>query len=119
MSTATSPAHTPTPWRIGQGANSNRHFTDIVGPIPPQPPKGVKLAELVASGVKIEDAALIVRAVNSHAELVAALDKIVADSLLMPANQSPQSIADFNASLVVTARSIARAALASAKGVQS
>lgn len=124
MNNATKPAaHTPTPWiqgvpsrgayqktspdklwQVGLEAESNPDdLKAVYGP-------DVAVAFGPTQAIAEANAALIVRAVNSHAELVTALERIVSDSLLMPVNQSPQIIADFNASLVITARSIARAA---------
>lgn len=69
MSTATKTAHTPTPWDIE--TKGSKHFIDGAD--------GLTVAYIDRAGVRptkeIEaNAALIVRAVNSHAELVAALE---------------------------------------------
>ena len=62
LSNAAQPMHTPTPWRVGDAGHT------IFGP-----PNGKPSPETVATMKDRDNAALIVRAVNSHEALVEAI----------------------------------------------
>lgn len=90
--------HTPPPWQINPFNSSQICDRDVSG-------RGCMTLASMRGGTKVErqaNAAVIVRAVNAHDDLVAALQAIASDENIM--------------STTTWARTIARAALAKAKG---
>lgn len=104
-----SAAHTPTPW---QQLNDNRIYVSYPSCI--QKDHCSLIATVPDTHIGDRNAAFIVRACNSHAQLVAALEEIVRQTNLLPAHLTPEAVADFNAAVVVTVRNVARAALSAA-----
>jgi hypothetical protein len=102
--TATKQAtHTPGPWRL---LSDNRRMRsggiahDIFG----QANKPAECQDIVASKVKVEDAELIVRCVNSHDDLLAACKELLRLSEISDEEWAPQ----------IKANNSARAAIAKA-----
>lgn len=71
MNTEKQPAHTPTPWHLHNSETIDGPKGEWIATVKPILP-GARLGEAAAN------AALIVRAVNSHAALVEALSEVLA-----------------------------------------
>lgn len=104
--------HTPTPWAVGTGSlgcRTHDHHGYVICPA------GEERADelCVAFGIdKLDDAQFIVRAVNSHAQLLEALEEVLAwAEKFQPQRDSP--IADAERRIIFDP---ARAAIEAAKG---